>query len=273
MQKLTPQPQDYGREQRKLQQDGLTWVFEPSNYFQWYHLFGFEDDVLDVLTALGRNAEAFLDVGANVGYYSLMVAKHAGVPSIGVEPHPKTFGHFCKHIELNSGSVDVRAVQSAVGDADGVAHLKDFGVGDVGKFSLREGEENSIEVPVTTIDKILDSTSVGLIKIDIEGFEPEALLGAQKTLASLPTLCLEYSPDWYANKRDYAKSAFQGLVDMGYQAFDNLAFRQQGARAPIVDLVAILELPERFLTQRNVVLIHKSKVEASHNAMMRYVKA
>jgi hypothetical protein len=76
---LAPPPWLYAPyERRRAVRHALSWELFPSAYFQWNVYFGFSDPVLDVLRAFAARSRVIVDVGANVGVYSLVMASVAG---------------------------------------------------------------------------------------------------------------------------------------------------------------------------------------------------
>jgi FkbM family methyltransferase len=125
--------------------------------------------------------DLFVDVGANIGSYTVLASKVAGANSFSIEPVPKTFQCLQRNINLNniSSLVDSRCCAAGEShnaltfssDLDTTNHVVNIDyVGDI------------IEVPVESLDHMLDQLRPILIKIDVEGFEPEVIAGAVKVL-------------------------------------------------------------------------------------------
>ncbi len=141
-----------------------------------------------LLRRIGRKYPGFscLDVGANVGRYALAALDGGAGRVVAVEPSPRTFEILAKNTEGRP----VERVLSAVGEEKGETVI--FVPANLGHASrdaaaggFREEEAERITAPMTTIDDYCFERSFfpTLIKIDIEGFELEALAGAQKLLA------------------------------------------------------------------------------------------
>jgi len=128
-----------------------------------------------------------VDVGANIGYYTLLFAKHVG-PSgkvFAFEPDPDNFGLLTKNIETN-GYSNVVPLQAAVSDAAGQLDLyrNDANRMDHRTYSPGEGWQ-SVSVPAIRLDDYFAPSSrrVDVIKMDIQGSEPKALAGMAALLA------------------------------------------------------------------------------------------
>ncbi len=126
----------------------------------------------------------FVDIGGNIGVYSLFVAQQTGNNAhiISIEPHPRTFEKLVFNCLVNDfGSI--RCVKCGIGPAPVDAELYSDGGGNIGGASmLREasGDKVAIKVPVRPLADVLFEAGVGsvdLLKIDIEGFEDRALAG------------------------------------------------------------------------------------------------
>jgi FkbM family methyltransferase len=139
-----------------------------------------------------RPGDAFLDVGANVGVYSLLAASLVGPEGRvdAFEPVPETLRRLRENLAL-SGARQVHIHEVAVGDAAGSVR---FVVGRDAMNSLAtdghsaddspcEGQDCTIEVPCDLLDRQVSDRRFAMGKIDIEGAEPLALRGAANMLA------------------------------------------------------------------------------------------
>lgn len=145
----------------------------------WYCGLHEVRDMAFVMHVLRRD-EHFLDVGANVGSYTVL-AGGARARVTSVEPIPETFAHLERNVALNALGGRVRAVKCGVSDASGVLRFTtDL---DCVNHVLAQGEHlASVEVPVRTVDDLVGSDVPVLIKIDVEGHERAVLIGASRTL-------------------------------------------------------------------------------------------
>lgn len=148
----------------------------------------FEPDERRIIRRQLLHADFFVDVGANVGYYTCM-ARSANKRTIAFEPFPHNLQNLFRAIDAN-GWTDVEVWPVAVGDTQSVLRL--YGA-QTGASLVRGWAANSDQhwlfVPVTTLDLLLADRfegQRGLIKIDIEGAEYRALLGATSLLKKAP---------------------------------------------------------------------------------------
>ena len=147
------------------------------------------DDMMFTLRYL-RPGDAFLDVGANIGFYSLLASSvNDGAPVLAYEPHPLGSSRLHENISLNQlQNVVVRPV--AVGASTASAQLT-AELFDENRILAAGEDRRGVEVQVVTLDdeiheRGLDPASVALVKIDTEGFEAQVLKGAGRLLDSMP---------------------------------------------------------------------------------------
>lgn len=235
----TPQPSSYrAPDVRKVVRYGAQWHLHPAHYFQWHHYFGLRDDVLEALRRLAKDARVMVDVGANIGLYSLVVAlENPGLEVHAFEPNPRTFRQLERHVTLN-GSPSVSCHRLALGAETRTQEVFDPG-GDCGKFSLRtpnSGEDDALEITVKTLDDFVESTgltALDVLKVDVEGLEPEVFAGARSSIERFrPKLCFELSPAWYDTSQ---MDPFDLLVK------DYAFYWIQEGRTQAVDLKRILD--------------------------------
>ncbi len=130
-----------------------------------------------------KPGELFLDVGANVGTWSMLAAS-LGVQVIAYEPSSDTFPLLVENIGLNRWEDRIRPVKAAVGRSHGEARLT-TGLGTVNRLVDEGGEA----IPVVTLD---GPERVSLVKIDVEGAELDVLEGARRMIErDQPALIVE----------------------------------------------------------------------------------
>ncbi len=139
-----------------------------------------------------RIGDLFVDVGANIGSYTVLASKVVGANSLAIEPVPETFNRLQRNIRLNDISPLVDSRCCAAGKTSGLLKFTSD-LDTTNKAVDIDYLGKSIDVPVESLDQILDQLQPTLIKIDVEGFEPEVIAGASKILAcdSLLAILLE----------------------------------------------------------------------------------
>jgi FkbM family methyltransferase len=140
------------------------------------------------MVKLLKFGETFLDVGANMGDYSLMAGKIVGKTGkvISIEPAPETIKWLKKSIKLN-GYDHIIIQNCALGEKNGTAKLYLSHVSGWHSLlpSLPGRNQGQIDVEVKTLDNLLkemNEPDIDMIKIDVEGSELDVLKGGYQTL-------------------------------------------------------------------------------------------
>jgi FkbM family methyltransferase len=150
----------------------------------WYAGLHEWPDMAFVLHLL-RPEDTFVDIGANVGSYTVLASAAVGASSVAFEPVPETFRWLCAQIGLNGITDHVNVHQVAIGRSSGQI-----------KFSLDRDAMNSVVnaeysgcsslVQVLAIDSDPRLAGACCWKLDVEGHEVEVLAGAASTLSQAP---------------------------------------------------------------------------------------
>lgn len=166
------------------------------------HWLGAYEPVLqEAIERLLQPGQVAYDVGANIGYTSLLLAEAVGPAGrvVAFEPLPANFHRLRQNLDLNAEGKWVEAVNAAVGDEAGSAQFLVHSSGAMGKLSGSAGREvqyeHELPVEIVTIDDFVlehDRRAPNLIKIDVEGGERAVLTGMRKVLRRYrPALLLE----------------------------------------------------------------------------------
>jgi len=164
------------------------WV---SNQIYWRGWDGYEPESVPLFFRLATRARVTFDVGAYVGFFSLLAA-HANTEGIvyAFEPMADAFERLQKNVALNLLN-NIRCTAAAVGEIDGKAefyHVADYLPCSSSlsfEFMQSAGAVRSSVVPVVTLDRFVQETGLGgidLVKIDTESTEPQVLRGMIETL-------------------------------------------------------------------------------------------
>ena len=174
----------------------------------------YEPQLTSILMPLVKPGMTIFDIGANIGYYSILMAEKVG-PRGSVHCF-EINDNILKLLEGNiklSGAGNIRVVRQAVSDKNGRETFYVPSLGDEGEGSLRPSgrykAEGTMEVETTTLDSFIEKNGipkVDLIKIDVEGGEFLAFEGAKKLLSSkdrpiimfeaLDTACANFGHTW-----------------------------------------------------------------------------
>lgn len=132
----------------------------------------------------------FIDVGANLGYYSVLASQVVGQDGrvVAIEPQSRLIGAMRENLRLNR-CANVEVLCMALSDQPGVGTIHLAPSVNSGASSLAVKHRfytSSEEVQVTTLDALIAAhqiASVDVIKIDVEGFEVQVLRGAHEALS------------------------------------------------------------------------------------------
>ena len=129
-----------------------------------------------------RPEDIFVDIGANVGSYTLLASAAVGARSFAYEPIPGTFNKLLDNVRLNRIEHRVQAFNIGLAQQDGtILFTSDL---NTVNHAVAQGEPSagSIEVQVRTLDHALAGQGAHIIKIDVEGYETPVLEGARETI-------------------------------------------------------------------------------------------
>lgn len=140
----------------------------------------FEPEAMAFVLHSLRPGDLFVDIGANIGAYSIMAAGAVGADVLAIEPVPETFAQLVANVRFNGLEVDAR--QCGVSSERGEIHFT-TAHGCQNKVASPAGTESTIAVRVEKLDAICSRTPA-IIKIDVEGHEPAVLEGAKQILSS-----------------------------------------------------------------------------------------
>lgn len=166
---------------------GKKWIIGSSRKACWLGIY--ESHFQDLLRAQLKSSMVFYDIGANVGFYSLLAS---GILQSGTiysfEPVPRNVDYLRRHVRLNHAG-NVHVMDIAVSNYDGQATFQDSV--DHASGHLGPGE---LQVNTRSMDSLLASQEIltpDCMKIDVEGEELKVLLGARTCLTlRKPTILL-----------------------------------------------------------------------------------
>jgi FkbM family methyltransferase len=140
-------------------------------------------DMMFVLHFL-RKGDLFLDVGANVGSYTILASGVCRAAVWAFEPDPNTVRYLKRNVELNDLNSFVTVYELALGSAEGKVPFT-VGQDTVNRVVTNAGDKNIRMVNQQPLDALnhADAQPI-MIKMDVEGYEEEVLRGAQRLLAN-----------------------------------------------------------------------------------------
>jgi FkbM family methyltransferase len=134
------------------------------------------------LLHLMRKEDLFVDIGANVGVYTVLASAAIGASSIAIEPVPETYARLSANIRANSISDRATGHNIGLGQSDQMLRFTADKDCTNHVITDEEWKGSSIDVPVRTLDAVLAAQSPILLKLDVEGWESKVLAGATATL-------------------------------------------------------------------------------------------
>jgi FkbM family methyltransferase len=195
---------------------------------RWIYMGAFEPRETSLVHRLLGPGMTFLDVGANVGYYTLLAASRVGRTGRvhAIEPSPYAFNRLQRTVRAN-GIGQVHLHQMGLSDACGELTLyvqpPDSGFHSPTMSSDSGGEP--VTVPVQRLDESLNEWGaewVDLMKMDVEGHELHVLRGAGDALGSgrIRALICEFNEHWLQSQGSSSEAVYQTLVDAGFRDRD-----------------------------------------------------
>jgi len=173
-------------------------------------------DMSFVLHAL-RSSDVFVDVGANIGSYTVLAGGAIGSECVSVEPVPSTFAHLIENVQLNNLEEKVECLNLGLGKDDGMLR---FSASKDTMNHVVDNEDNCedcIEVAVKPLDAILNEKTPTIIKIDVEGWEASVMAGAHSILSRKEPLALLMEFGLGKRYGFDEKKLYQKILDYGFQ--------------------------------------------------------
>lgn len=199
-------------------------MFVMSNDYIGAHILkskSYEPHVTTVVKDLLKEGDVFLDIGANVGYFTMLASslvKSSG-KVIAFEPNPQNLQLiYTSMLESNIGNVDIYPY--AVSDKKAILRFTTVGSNGGVVTDSSKAQQYYFLVPAIVADEVLASEEkINLIKIDIEAHEPFAIRGMEKLIRKLkPKIITEFHP-WAMklNNLEAPEAYLKQLFDFGYQ--------------------------------------------------------
>jgi FkbM family methyltransferase len=218
--------------------EGYTFPVDPGTLIGWHiHFFGgYEPEVRQQIKRWLSPGDTAIDVGANVGWHALLMARLVGPGGrvYAFEPSASTRARLQAASDANQ-LTQITTDPRAVSDRVGPAAFRAPQAGDVwdGTGSLTAmPTPGTRTVECVTLDAFVQERAIerlALIKIDVEGWEQSVLRGARRTLEILgPAILFEYDPAYVARCDGSAAGLTACLKDAGY-----VLFRLDDRHAPL----------------------------------------
>lgn len=165
-----------------------------------------------------RPGDFFVDVGANIGSYTILASVNCQAHVVSFEPVPTTFQFLKRNVLINDVFENVRLLQAGVASKEEKLFFSaDL---DAANHIVAADEQNiasMVEVPCLTLDGTLTQVPL-MMKIDVEGFETEVLRGASRILRSPHLKCIIIELNGSGERYGYNDQDIHDLL-VGYDFF------------------------------------------------------
>ncbi len=196
---------------------------------RYVYFFGvWEPNLSYWITQRLRPGDTFVDVGANIGYYTLLASRLVGADGrvVAVEASPRVFHRLERNLALNH-TANVRAINVAVSDRPGEIELYDGPISNSGKTSIlrASGRPRSGTIHAAPLAAILtdhEFASARIIKIDVEGAEWLVVSGLADVLGRTrfdAEFVIEVSPSWLASMQRRPEDIIDIFARDGFNAY------------------------------------------------------
>lgn len=186
------------------------------NIYAGLHEFADMAYVLHVL----RSSDVFIDIGANVGSYTILACSAVGASGFAFEPVPGIYARLVDNIRLNHLENRVKCLNIVLDREQG--RLTFTNNMDTADHVLASGEQsdNTITAEASKLDTVLEDETPTLIKIDVEGYELPVIEGASKTLEkqALHSVIMELNEA--GNRYGFDETKLLGMMfDYGFKTY------------------------------------------------------
>jgi FkbM family methyltransferase len=213
--------------------------------------------------------DLFIDIGANVGSYTVLACAVRGARGYCFEPVPSTYERLMDNIRINNLSERVVALNLGLADREGelVFTADEDCTNHVVTSTSNDATTNIIKVNVLPLDKVLQDEAPSIMKIDVEGFEKLVLEGGGRTLTnkSLHSVIMELngSGSRYGFEEE---GILNTMIDHGFSTYAYEPFSRE-----LKSLNRKNNLSGNTLFIRNEVLV-KERIKKSSRFLVGSVK-
>ena len=165
----------------------------------------------------------FIDIGANMGLFSIYLSINPIVKTYSIEPSAENFQNLINNIHLNNLK-NITPINIGLSDKDSFGYLNNVSGGNSGTIRVDKnpGNEQSYLIRLTTLAEIvkeLGIKDIDLIKIDVEGYEMNVFKGFFPNAIRPKNIIMEYSD--YMSRTGYKMAdCYNYFIELGYEAFD-----------------------------------------------------
>jgi FkbM family methyltransferase len=214
----------------RVSRDGINFDLDLRDHVEMrIFLHAFDREEVATLSSYLRPGDRAIDVGSNVGYYTLHFARAVGAAGevIAFEPDPRNVERLRANLALNGFTDRADVVAAVATEATGSMKLF-LTTGQGGGNSVYSDLWDtgaSIDCPATTIDDYCSSRNIDYVramKIDVEGHDPAVLRGASRMLRErrIGVVLIEYCRPWLQRTEKEPERFDDPLVSNGYVRVD-----------------------------------------------------
>jgi FkbM family methyltransferase len=214
-----PPPLDRSAYEEVATQLGPLWFDRRDEVMRPYvkRRHAWEESEGSLLRLLIKPGTRFLDVGANIGYFSVLAAQAASHVSVdAVEPHPESAAALRWNLSINRVSATVHQVALDERRRRLVLDVAPTNTGDA-RVSDRQPQPGAIQVDAVPADVLFAGRSFDVVKIDVQGWEPEVIRGMRQIIRRSRDIVI-VAEFWPAALRD--RGVEPGTVLQMYRALD-----------------------------------------------------
>jgi FkbM family methyltransferase len=193
--------------------------------YLWMHRVGLMGRAeRKVLKRFIRKGMTVVDVGANLGLYSLAMAEMTGPTGrvISFEPDPDLYALFRENCAAN-GAENIEPIQSALGRIPDKMILHRLTINSGGNHlgpDDRMAFRRPVEVDVAVFDDLYPEVRPDFIKVDVQGWELNVLRGMERTLkAANPVIFLEFWPEGLMRAGSQPEEIYSLVRDLGFSLY------------------------------------------------------
>jgi FkbM family methyltransferase len=186
------------------------------NIYTGLHEFS---DMAFLLHYLNKD-DLFVDVGANVGSYTILACSAIGAKGIAFEPVPSTYKRLIDNIHINHIAEKVVCINKGVGSDKGT--IKFTSGNDTMNHAVATGElcNDSISVDIISLNTALNGMSPSFLKIDVEGMEKPVIDGAHEILKNKSLNCILMELNGSGGRYGYnEEQILNALMDHGFKTY------------------------------------------------------
>lgn len=186
-----------------------------------------------------RAGDLFVDIGANVGTFSVLAAAVAQAEVRAYEPHPKTYARLVDNLRINRLEAHAAASQMALGERAGeVQFTAELDCVNHVRSPEDSAEVNLVSVKLGRLDDELAGRVPTAMKIDVEGFEGAVLAGGAQTLGDKRLLAVVMELNGSGLRYGVHDAALHkrmleaGFIPCAYEPFDRLLSERPTTECP-----------------------------------------